>query len=562
MGSLPRGDEEGDAVNDEAIIYEFMYGTNGHHIATLLNPTDAGNGQRFARDHGHKVRYCQDYGGFLIFDGKRWQRDRKREAEALAKETTRGIYREAEKSEDEGERKKLAKWAIQSESRTRLEAMLFCARSEPGIPIAPDDLDSDTNLLNVDNGTIMLDVGELKAHDPVDHISKLAPVEYDPDAEAPTWEAFLERVLPSEALRRFVQRAIGYSLLGETTEEVLFFLYGTGANGKSTFINTILEALGDYAKQAPPDLLTIKGHSHPTELANLKGARFVASVEVEEGKRLAESLVKQLTGRDRISARFMRQDFFDFEPTHTIFLAANHKPVVRGTDLAIWRRIKMIPFTVTIPEEERDPKLQQKLRDELSGVLAWAVRGCLDYLRHGLGEPDEVRAATEEYRSEMDVLATFIDECCVVHEHAKVKASDLFDVYKAWCEESGERPEPRKQFASRLRERGYEHRKASVYYWHGIGLLTDSPEPDNPGPKRDQQGRWDHAGPKSDMSEANVTREPVIEKNGPTRSHSPKGPVDNLADLTEAEARQVQRLVSEGMSVEYARAEVLRKSTP
>jgi len=537
LGGLPRRNEEGEPMStDEAVVYELMYGTNnGRRRDGAPNPTDLGNGQRFTRDHGQRVRYCQDYGGFLVFDGKRWQRDRRRETETLAKETTRGIYGEAERAQDEDERKKLAKWAIQSESKIRLDAMLFCARSEPNIPIEADELDSAPRLLNVGNGTLILDGGELKAHDPQDHITKLAPVEYDPDAKAPTWEGFLKRVLPSEALRRFVQRAVGYSLLGEATEEVLFFLYGTGANGKSTFANTILEVLGDYARQAPPELLTIKGHSHPTELAMLKGARFVASVEVEKGKRLAESLVKQLTGRDRISARFMRQDFFDFEPTHTIFLAANHKPVVRGTDLAIWRRIKMVPFTVTIPEAEREPRLQQKLRAELPGVLAWAVRGCLDYLEHGLGEPEEVRAATEEYRTEMDVLAAFIDECCVVSPRTEAKATPLYNAYKGWCEAASEKPETQRAFGSRLTERGFERKKrGGVYHWNGIGILAEGPEP---GPSREKGPDTENAtfagetpknpesagpsGPKSDINDFVDTREDVISEIGPD---SPDGP--------------------------------------
>ena len=479
-------------MSDEAILNEIMYGTNGRgqsggsYVGAAANTTDMGNGERFAHDHGGKVRYCEDFGGFLIFDGKRWLQDRTREAEALAKSTVRGIYGEAEQSADEAERKRVAKWAMQSESKARIDAMLFCARSEPGIPLTPEALDSDPRLLNAENGTVSLETGGITPHDADDLITKLAPVEYAPDAEAPTWEAFLERVLPSAALRRFVQRAVGHSLLGETREEVLFFLYGTGANGKSTFVNTILEALGDYARQAPPELLTVKGHTHPTELANLKGARFVASVEVEEGKRLAESLVKQLTGRDRISARFMRQDFFDFDPTHTVFLAANHKPVVRGTDLAIWRRIKLVPFTVTIPEKERDPGLQKKLRSELAGVLAWAVRGCLDYLEHGLGEPDEVRDATEEYRAEMDVLAAFFAEKCVVHPAAWCAATPLYNAYKAWCEESGETPETQRRFGARLTERGFENFKITAGAWkdrkgwRGIGLLEDDPGPDNP----------------------------------------------------------------------------------
>ena len=587
---------------DEAILREVMNEHNGHHRHAEIsaNTTDMGNGQRFARDHGGKVRYCEDFGGFLIFEGgKRWRLDRRREAEALAKDTVRGIYGEAERCADEDERKRVAKWAMQSESKPRLDAMLFCTRSEAGIPLLPEDLDSGPRLLNVENGTILLETGETKPHDADDLITKLAPVEYNPDAEAPAWEAFLERVLPSEALRRFVQRAVGYSLLGETREEVLFFLFGTGANGKSTFVNAILEALGDYGRQAPPELLTVKGHTHPTELARLKGARFVASVEVEEGKRLAESLVKQLTGRDKISARFMRQDFFDFEPTHTVFLAANHKPVVRGTDLAIWRRIKLIPFTVTIPEDERDPGLQKKLLAELPGVLAWAVRGCLDYLENGLGEPDEVRAATEEYRAEMDVLAAFLAEKCVVAKSAWCPATPLYQAYKAWCEESGETPETQRRFGARLTERGFENFKIpsgawkALRGWRGIGLLSPpdggndghkDPPPDggtgpvggegvdkvdnhppgqNPIPIAETDNPVegvDDSGPKSDIDSSEIARVAVMPKSGPL---GPLGPLEpsngghQRRRLSEEETQRVQRLMDQGMSATWARREVL-----
>src|SRR5215208_2414346 len=310
--------------------------------------------------------------------------------------------------------------------------------AESSLPVRAEEIDADLWLLNASNGTIDLSTGELREHRRENIITKLAPVEYDPDAKAPVFEAFLARVLPSEALRRFVQRAVGYADTGIDSEEILTIFYGVGANGKSTLVNILMEALGDYAMQAAPELLLAKRGSHPTELADLFGARFVASVEVDEGRRLAESLVKQLTGRDPIKARRMREDFWQFGPTHTVFLATNHRPEVRGTDHAIWRRIKLVPFEVTIPESEQDKRLAEKLRKELPGILAWIVRGCLEYQRNGLGEPEEVKAATEGYRSEMDVLAAFIEDRCVVHPKAHVGATPLYRAYKDWCEDAGE----------------------------------------------------------------------------------------------------------------------------
>ncbi|MDP8951825.1 MAG: phage/plasmid primase, P4 family, partial [Actinomycetota bacterium] len=246
----------------------------------------------------------------------------------------------------------------------------------------------------------------------------------------------------------------------------------------------------------------VKGNTHPTELADLKGARLVASVEVEDGKRLAESLVKQLTGGDRIKARRMREDFWEFEATHKLLLAANHKPVVRGADHAIWRRIKVVPFEVTIPEQEKDRKLPEKLRAERSGILAWAVRGCLDWQENGLGEPEEVRAATDTYRAEMDVLTAFMEERCVLHEDAHEGATSLYSAYKEWCESSGESPETQTRFGTRLRERGLRRGKDSMtrrMVWYGIDLFAnngpddgggagpENPPPGGPGPKQSKQ---------------------------------------------------------------------------
>ncbi len=466
-----------------------IYGGNYDNREGLpdeLKNTDIGNGWRFSRQHGSRFRYCREMNQYLAYDGKRWQSDQSA-AESAAKDTVRDMAAAASKDPGKPENKALLQHAMRSATRSRIEAMLFTARSEPGMEIKAKDLDGDCHLFNCNNGTVDLRTGELCPHDPDDHISKITAVDYDPGATAPTWDAFLARILPDADLRAFIQRLVGYALLGECREEVLPFLYGSGANGKSTCLNAVQEIFGEYAMQAPPELLTLKhGPSHPTELAALMGARCVLSVEVEEGRRLAESLVKQLTGRDSISARYMRQDFFTFEPTHTVFMAANHKPIVKGTDGAIWRRIKLIPFEVVIPEAERDPGLQEKLRGELPGILAWAVRGCLEYQRSGLGEPSAVRDATEYYRADMDILAAFIDEDCVTAPGVWIKFADLYQGYVNWCQRSGVTAESKREFGNRLSERGFTPDKGSknVSIRRDIALRTDrEPDPEYPRPK-------------------------------------------------------------------------------
>ncbi len=498
------GEEENRATSrqDEANTKEFrkiVRGEGGRPAGMPFNTTDMGNAERLVARHGHDLRYVHAWGKWLEYDGTRWRVDDTGEVRRRAKETTRSIYGEAEEPEYAELRKELAQHAIHSEARSRVEAMIALAGSELGIPVRPDDLDKDPWLLNVENGTVELRTGELREHRREDLITKLAPIEYDPEAKAPTWEAVLQRLLPSPTLRTFFQRFVGYCLTGDTSEQVLVFLYGLGANGKSTIINALLDTLGDYGQQAAPELLTVKGNSHPTEIADLKGARLVASIEVEEGKRLAEALVKQLTGGDRIKARHMRQDFWEFKATHKLLLAANHKPRVRGADHAIWRRIKLVPFDVTIPDEEKDKKLPEKLRAQRSGILAWAVRGCRDWQQNGLGEPEEVRAATDAYRAEMDVLAAFLDECCVLHEDAHAGATPLYTAYKDWCASAGENPETQTRFGTMLRERGLgtgKDPKTRRKVWYGIGLPYDygsgdgggggpeNPPYDCPGPKR------------------------------------------------------------------------------
>jgi putative DNA primase/helicase len=383
-------------------------------------------------------------------------------------DTTPGA--EADRKERLAMAKKTLKWALESESARRINAMLDLARSEPGIPILPEEMDSDPWLFNCPNGTLDLRTGKLREHRREDYITKLAATHYDPDAKCPLWERVLDRLMGgSKGLIRYLQRTAGYSLTGNVSEQVLFFLHGAGQNGKSFYLGVLKDIWGDYACQAVSELLMAKNtESHPTERADLFGRRFICTIETDEGKRMAESLMKQLTGGDKVKARRMREDFFEMTPTWKIFLAANHKPTIRGCDLAVWRRIKMIPFSVTITEEEKDPHLGEKLKDEWPGILAWAVRGCLDWQREGLGEPDEVKSATQAYRAEQDLVQGFIDECCFVNANAWATASDLLNAYAAW---SGDKIMTAKAFGMRLQEKGYSpDKRGGARGYKGIGL--------------------------------------------------------------------------------------------
>lgn len=438
--------------------------------------TDLGNARRLVRQHGQDIRFCYAWNTWLAWDGKRWKRDDMGLVEQRAKATVATIYAEAAQLDGEA-RKELATWAMKSESRDRIRAMVDLARSEPGIPIQPDEFDMHPMLLNVLNGTIDLRTGELRSPRREDLITALAPVPYDPAATCPIFDRFIARIMANnDALQNFIQRVIGYCLTADVSEQMLAFAYGMGANGKSTLIKVLLAMLGkDYATQAAPELL-LTGDRHPAELADLRGLRFVAAIEVEDGKRMAEGLVKQMTGGDVLKARFMRENFFSFEPTFKLLLAANHKPTIRGTDHAIWRRIRMIPFTVTIPDDEKDPHLSDKLRDELPGILAWAVRGCLAWQQNGLTPPAEVTAATQEYRDEMDVLARWLEERTLQQVGVETQAKYLHADYMVWCRDNNEFALNTTRFGRALAERPgidkYKHPSSKVIFYTGIGLLT------------------------------------------------------------------------------------------
>ena len=442
------------------------------------NLTDLGNARRLVHRHGRNLRYCWLWRKWLVWDGKRWVKDDTGEVYRLAKETVSSIYQEAAAAPNDEARKELGKHATRSEAGARIKEMVDLARSD--VPVMPDELDASPDLLNTESGTIDLRTGELREHRREDLITKIAPTTYRPDAAAPTWEAFLERVLPGEELRAFVQRAVGYSATGDTSEQCMFINHGGGANGKSTFQEAIAAALGDYAMRAPTEMLLAKrSDGVPNDVARLKGARFVSASETEEGRRLAESRIKDLTGQDTITARFMKAEWFDFAPTHKLWLSTNHKPEIRGTDAAIWRRIRLVPWAVTIPPAEQDKKLPIAFRHELAGILAWVVHGCLEWRREGLQAPDEVRKATGEYRVEMDVLAGFLVECCELDTGHWEYAKDLYECYKRWCDENGERPEPQRKFGGRLGERGFQRDRGGsrgAGIWRGVRLTEGEKE--------------------------------------------------------------------------------------
>jgi len=448
------------------------------HLALPAQHTDTGNATFFANLYGQVVRHCHTSHKWLIWDGRRWAEDKTGEIYCKAKEAVRKMFRMACKHKDDEKRAKLVKHALNSQYESRLRAMINLVRSEDGIPVTQDALDSDPWLLNVENGTLDLRIGELRPHRQEDLITKLIPVPYEANATCPTWNAFLQRIMGgSEDLIRFLQKAIGYSLTGSTKEQVIFILYGTGANGKSTFLITIHSLLGDYARQTPTEtLLTKWGNRIPNDVARLKGARFVDAAEAESGKHLAEGLIKQLTGGDKISARFLYGEYFEFDPTFKIFLAVNHKPTIRGSDHAIWRRIRLIPFSVTIPPEEQDKTLSEKLKTEAPGILRWAVEGCLLWQIEGLGLPDSVKAATAEYRSEMDAISDFIKEYCEVTPGVKTPFSDLFYKYQDWCIENEEEDKDqlsKKEFGQCLTEFGFAagRNRALGRFREGIKLL-------------------------------------------------------------------------------------------
>ena len=425
------------------------------------------------------MKYCHEIGKWFTWDGTKWAVDNGKIL-GLAINTVKRIYTEADESDQ-----KLRTHALKSENVARIRGLITLAQAKCQ-KIELDQFDIDKMVLNVGNGILDLTDGTLHPHDPDKNHSKIAGANYDKNATCPVWLAFLDKIFAGNAeLIGFIQRTIGYSLTADVTEEIFLILWGNGNNGKSTLTDTIGAVLGDYTRVAAPDIfMRNKVNQHPTEIADLKGARFVSSEESDKNIRLNEGRVKMMVGTRKIKARMMRQDFFEFEQEYKLWFATNHKPVITGTDNGIWRRIQLVPFKVKIPEHEVDKHLLKKLDKELSGILKWAVEGCLAWQRDGIQIPDIVKAATEEYRLESDILGSFIDDCCVLGLNIRVKAGELYSKYETWCDENGENSISNREFGKQIKIRGFDTKKSNgirCYIGISLGMIfDDTHDPDDP----------------------------------------------------------------------------------
>jgi putative DNA primase/helicase len=435
--------------------------------------TELGNAERFADQHGQVVRYVPEWKKWLFWNGKKWEAGANEKVRKLAHKTVRGFYRLASKARDKDKSQRFAKWAISSSRSAAITAMLKEAASL--LSISPNDLDNNIWLFNCNNITINLKTGKVHPHRREDYITKITPVDFLPDSKATTFERVLKKCLDdNQETIEFVQRYFGYATSGSTKEQCFAIFYGSGANGKTTIITPIAEALGDYAQTTRPETLMVKrSGSIPSDLAKLKGARLVTAAEAEDGHRLAESQIKQMTGGEKIQARALYQDWFEYTPEFKVVLCTNHKPVIRGQDHAIWRRIRLVPFTVTIPKDQQDKDLPEKLQKELPGILNWIITGAAMWLRDGLGNSEEIQQATDEYRSEQNIIDNFLEGQCTVKDTAFVEAGILFKIFDEWRQNEGQRKITQTKFGRMLVELGFEKERNSTngrMIYQGIGI--------------------------------------------------------------------------------------------
>ena len=437
---------------------------------------DDGNSQRFALLCGGRIKFCEAL-GWTYWNGKHWQSQANQQATALAKRTVRTMYASAAFATSDTATKTLINHAKRTEQNSRLQAMLTLAKPEPTILSRYEIWDTDLYALNVTNGTVDLRTGELRKHNPADRITKMACVAYDSEAKSLLWDTFLHTVFDdNNHLIDFMQRLIGYSLCGHTREDRFSLLWGNGANGKTTLLNTIRSMMGTYAAHVRPETFIGGATGIPNDLAALEGRRFVTTVETDEGRKFAEGLLKQFTGGEPIQCRFLHREFFTYVPEGHLFVASNHRPVIKGTDDAIWRRVLLIPFTVTIPPENRDRMLCDRLKGEASAILNWCLEGYRKYESEGLNPPNEVLAAVKDYRAEQDLIGKFLDECCETGDEHVIKCSDLRNRYNTWCLENGEKPMTSQMFGRRIAEQGFNKvriGRAKVYHYTGLAILTE-----------------------------------------------------------------------------------------
>ena len=440
---------------------------------------DLGNAHRFIARHRQQVMFVSGI-GWMRWDGRRWAEDAAG-VRLMAQETVAGIKDEASRLGDNDAARRRFSWALQSGKTARISAML--TEAEPHLMRAVEELNPEPTLLNVANGTLDLRSGLLVAHEPENLITRIAPIDYNPQAEAPTWQSVLERFLPDAEVRNFLRRWAGYTATGLTGEQAFLFAHGLGGNGKTTITGAIQRCLGDYAASVPFQILAHddrrSGNAASPELAKLAGVRMVIASEPDLGTRFSESLIKQLTGGDVISARRLYRDPVEFRPAFKLCIYGNHRPAIRGGDHGIWRRVLLMPFEQAVPDHERIPLdvMEERLDAEAAGILAWITAGAREWFERGLMVPERVRAATDEYRAENDPLSEFLTERTIPNTSSRVRAKDLFGSYEAWCEAEGQKPMTQTLFGRMMVERGYKKERVGVVFYKGIELRNADSSP-------------------------------------------------------------------------------------
>jgi putative DNA primase/helicase len=438
--------------------------------------SDTGNGERFAQRMRDIVRYCTGEGRWYLWDGLHWAPDTLNRALYLTTEIVKDLYVEAATLHGQA-RTNLEQWAKNSQSIGHREAMLRSAAAQPGIAINPDDLDQDPWTLVVRNGTLDLRTGVLRESAPSDLNTRITNVVFDAQATCPLWVKHINFVTGGDPqLAGWLKRAVGYTLTGLTSEQKLFFLWGNGANGKSTFVDVIADLLGTYATQADAGLLT-GSSEHPTQLASLRGARLVVADETGQGKKLAEQRIKAITGGKTIKARYMRQDYFEFTPRFKLWITGNHKPEIAGSDHGIWRRLKLVPFAQTLTDDSRILGYDDILIGEGSGILNWALEGLAEWRNvESLGDAEIVVRATREYRGEEDVIGQWLDDNCYMGPPTVyTSASSLYENYRWWALQGGFQPLTSTGLGRELAARGYERNVVKMdgkttRVWRRIGV--------------------------------------------------------------------------------------------
>lgn len=423
---------------------------------------------RFAERHSDDLRFVAKWGQWLSWTGTHWRFDDTLHAFDRARE----ICREA------AETCNTRRIASALASAKTVAAVERLAKSDRRLAATIDQWDADPWLLNTPAAVVDLRTGQARPHRPDDYMTKITAT--GPRGDCPRFLAFLDEITGGDAdLTAYIRRTLGYSLTGDTREHALFFAYGTGANGKSVLLSTISGILDGYHRSAPIETFTASnGDRHPTDLAGLRGARLVTATETEEGRRWAELRIKQLTGGDTVSARFMRQDFFEYRPVFKLIIAGNHKPSLRSVDEAIRRRFHLIPFAVTIPPAKRDGELTEKLKAEWPGILAWLIEGALEWRTEGLQPPKAVLEATTAYLEAEDALAAWIDDKCERKPSAWETSTNLFASWTAWAERAGEQPGTMRRFAQTLESRDFlAQRKMHGRGFCGLRIVPE-PEPE------------------------------------------------------------------------------------